>query len=141
MLEFIEHQVKKSGQSENKFVKYLLRCLQCYVACFERFIKFLNKNAYIQIAITGKNFCYAAKDAFMLIWCNPAKFGVLATIGSVFIFIGRIFIACITGLISYIILIKATYYKENLFSPILPAVFCTIIGYFIGTFFMSVYGN
>lgn len=90
--------------------------------------------------MTGKNFCYAAKDAFTLIWCNPAKFGVLATIGNIFIFIGRLFIAGITGLICYIVLIKDSYYKENLFSPILPTVFCTLIGYFIGTFFMSVYG-
>lgn len=109
--------------------------------CFERFIKFLNKNAYIQIAITGKNFCLAAKDAFWLIWTNPAKFGVIAAIGGVFIFIGRIFIACVTGLITYIILTRTSYYQENLFSPILPTAFCVLFGYFIGTFFMSVYGK
>ncbi|KAL4485826.1 hypothetical protein ABPG72_012366 [Tetrahymena utriculariae] len=141
MLEFMEQQVKKSGQGNNTCVRYLLKCLQCYVSCFERFIKFLNKNAYIQIALTGKNFCSAAKDAFELIWCNPAKFGTVATIGNIFIFIGRLFIAGITGLISYIILIKDTYYKDHLFSPIVPTVFCVVIGYFIGTFFMSVYGN
>ncbi|EAR87511.1 plasma-membrane choline transporter (macronuclear) [Tetrahymena thermophila SB210] len=140
VLEFMEQQVKKSGQGNNTCVKYLLKCLQCYVACFERFIKFLNKNAYIQIALTGKGFCSAAKDAFELIWCNPAKFGTVATIGNIFIFIGRLFIAGITGLISYIILIKSSYYDSHLFSPIVPTVFCVVIGYFVGTFFMSVYG-
>jgi hypothetical protein len=58
------------------------------MACFERFIKFLNKNAYIQIALTGKSFCYAAKDAFWLIIRNPGKFGLVATLGGIFILIG-----------------------------------------------------
>lgn len=111
------------------------------MACFERFIKFLNKNAYIQIAITGKNFCLAAKDAFFLILTNPVKFGLLATLGGVFIFIGKIFIAGVTGLIGYIILTNVEYYKTNLFSPLFPTFFCALIGYFIGSFFMSIYGN
>jgi len=58
------------------------------MACFERFIKFLNKNAYIQIALTGKNFCMAAKDAFWLIIRNPGKFGLVSTLGGIFILIG-----------------------------------------------------
>lgn len=32
---------------DNKCTKCLLDCLSCVVACFERFIEFLNKNAYI----------------------------------------------------------------------------------------------
>lgn len=93
------------------------------------------------MAITGKSFCSSARDALELVWTNPAKFGVIATIGGIFIFIGRVFIGGATGLICYAIFINVDYYEENLFSPILPTVFCVIIGYLIGTFFMSIYGK
>jgi len=66
----------------------ILACLNCYMMCFERFIKFLNKNAYIQIALTGKSFCFAAKDAFWLIVRNPGKFAVVSGLGGIFILIG-----------------------------------------------------
>jgi len=58
------------------------------MACFERFIKFLNKNAYIQISLTGKNFCLAAKDAFWLIVRNPGKFSLVTGLGGIFVTIG-----------------------------------------------------
>lgn len=39
--------MKKAGANKNKLTQCLLKCMQCYVACFERFIKFLNRNAFI----------------------------------------------------------------------------------------------
>lgn len=47
ILAYMESQMKKAGGNQNAAIKFLLRCLSCYLACFERFIKFLNKNAYI----------------------------------------------------------------------------------------------
>ena len=32
-------------------LKLVLKCLQCCVACFERFMKFININAYIETGI------------------------------------------------------------------------------------------
>ena len=63
-------------------LKVILKCLQCCVACFERFMKFININAYIEtgrnfqfvdnhkylfLAIYGYNFCRAAMKAFQLL--------------------------------------------------------------------------
>lgn len=69
--------------------------------CLERFIKFISKNAYIQIAITGKNFCASAWNAFMLILKNFARFGVAASIGAIFNVLGVCFIAAANGLVVY----------------------------------------
>lgn len=51
--------------------------MRCGFACcsyllkyFETFIRFLNSNAYIMIALTGDNFCRAAYDAFYLLLRN-----------------------------------------------------------------------
>lgn len=72
---------KATGQAQNSCVKFILKCTSCLVACFERFIKFITKNAYIQVALTGSNFCVASKDAFYLVLRNPLKFSVVAGIG------------------------------------------------------------
>lgn len=73
------------------------------MACFERFIKFLNKNAYIQIALTGKNFCTAAYDAFWIIARNPAKFSLMATLGAAFVMFGKLFIMAGATAVGYIV--------------------------------------
>jgi len=45
--------------------------------CFERFIKYINRNAYILIALKGENFCSAAKEAMGLLWDNAGRASVL----------------------------------------------------------------
>ncbi|GCC43816.1 hypothetical protein chiPu_0027719, partial [Chiloscyllium punctatum] len=45
----------------------------CCFWCLEKFIKFLNRNAYIMIAVYGKNFCVSAKNAFKLLMRNVVR--------------------------------------------------------------------
>jgi hypothetical protein len=140
MLSYAQYQAKKLQGKEGKVIKYALACLQCYVACFERFIRFLNKNAYIQIALTGKNFCVSAKNAFFLIFRNPVRFGVVAGIGAVFIAFGKIFIGAITALGAFLVITKWDKYSEDIYSPFFPTLLVFIGAYGIGAIFMTVYG-
>ncbi|KAG5459490.1 MAG: plasma-membrane choline transporter-domain-containing protein [Olpidium bornovanus] len=39
--------------SENRAAQYIMSCLQCCFMCLEKFLKFLNKNAYIMLLITS----------------------------------------------------------------------------------------
>jgi len=140
VLAYMEAQARKMAGKENKIIVYTLRCLQCYVGCFERFIKFLNKNAYIQIALSGKAFCGAAKDAFVLIAGNPLRMGVVSSIGGIFVFFGKIFIAAITALIAFLVLTNWDRYSENIYSPFIPTLVIFIFAYVVGAVFMTVYG-
>jgi hypothetical protein len=140
ILAYIQAQAKKMQGKENKLVKWGLACLQCYLACFERFIKFLNKNAYIQIALTGKNFCSAAKDGFFLVIRNPLRMGALATIGSIFVFFGKIFIAALTAMAAFIYLTKGSQYTNKLYSPFIPVLLIFCFAYAVGAVFMTIYG-
>ena len=72
---------------DNRMTQCLLSCLSCIVACFERFVEFLNRNAYIQIALTGKSFCPAAKDAFESIWSNATRYSLVSGMGEIFTFV------------------------------------------------------
>jgi hypothetical protein len=140
ILAYMEAQAKKLQGKEGRVVKYALRCLQCYVACFERFIKFLNKNAYIQVALTGKNFCSSAKAAFFLILRNPLRFGIVGGIGSIFVLFGKVFIAAITALAGFLVITKWDRFNDNLYSPFIPTICIFIFAYVIGAVFMNVYG-
>lgn len=39
--------------ADNKFAKFLMTCLKCCFWCLEKFIKFLNRNAYIMVSQFG----------------------------------------------------------------------------------------
>lgn len=68
----------KTKGSENKAIKIILCVLQCCMWCLEKCMEFLNKNAYIQTAIKGTNFCTSAKNAFFTLLRNIRS--VMATI-------------------------------------------------------------
>ncbi|EGR28329.1 solute carrier family 44 protein member 2, putative [Ichthyophthirius multifiliis] len=120
ILAYIEQQMKNLGQKQNKLVVCLVKCLQCYMGCFERFIKFLNEQAYIQIALVGKSFCSAAKDGLSLVWCNADRFSLVYGIGGAFIFVGKIFISGVSVIICHYILDNVQPYSEELNSQVLP---------------------
>lgn len=73
-LEYIDHKLNKYN---NAFVKGILCCLRCFFWCLEKFIKFINRNAYIMCAIHGKNFCRSARSAFNLLLRNIVRVVVL----------------------------------------------------------------
>lgn len=139
ILEFIDEQAKKAGWGEKQPFKCFLSYLKCISACFERFIKFINKNAYIQIAITGDNFCRAARDAMDVIWKNAGRAAIINGIGGTFIFIGQFLISLLCTFICYLILTNADPYKD--YNPFLPTLFIFIITYTIAVLFMSIYGS
>merc|ERR1712178_517792 len=51
----------------NPCLLVLAKCLFCCVSCYERCIEFLNKNAYMDIAINSTTFCTAAQNALQII--------------------------------------------------------------------------
>ena len=63
------------------------------MACVERIVQFLNKTAYIQIALRGKNFCMAAKDGFETVWSNGMRYLIVAGVGEIMMFIGKLMIS------------------------------------------------
>uniref|UniRef100_A0A672QN23 Choline transporter-like protein n=1 Tax=Sinocyclocheilus grahami TaxID=75366 RepID=A0A672QN23_SINGR len=100
LLEYIDHKLK----AENKFAKFLLCCLKCCFWCLEKFIKFLNRNAYIMVAIYGKNFCRSARDAFFLLMRNVIRVVVLDKVTDFILFLGKLLIVGLTVLVgSYLI--------------------------------------
>jgi len=141
IMKYVEEQAKKGGK--NKAVIYLIKACQCCLMCFERIIKFINKNAYIQCALQGHNFCTSCKDAFFLILRNGFLFAIANGIGAIFIFLGRAFIIVATTVAMYYAMTTevsgSNISKEldNIYGPLFMIV---AIAYITGTMFMSVWG-
>jgi choline transporter-like protein 2/4/5 len=103
IFEYYRSQMEKANK-DNKVIKILL-CVTSYLLdCLERFVKFISKNAYIQIGLTGKNFCAAAWNAFLLILKNAIRFGTANSIGFIFNVLGVVFITACNGLTVYAVL-------------------------------------
>ncbi|XP_030637344.1 choline transporter-like protein 2 isoform X2 [Chanos chanos] len=98
ILEYLDQKLKGA---QNKFAKFLLSCLKCCFWCLEKFIKFLNRNAYIMVAIYGKNFCTSARDAFFLLMRNIIRVAVLDKVTDFLLFLGKLLIVGIVGICSF----------------------------------------
>ncbi|XP_012942174.1 choline transporter-like protein 2 [Aplysia californica] len=142
MLEYIEYKLK---DSENRVAKIILKILKCCFWCLEKFLKFLNKNAYIMIAIRGKNFCFSAKDAFMLIMRNIVRVVVLDKVTDFLIFLSK---ALVTGIVFVLSFFwfkgSVTYFDEYVSRPELnyyltPVIILTLATYLLASAFFSVY--
>ena len=78
--------------SENPVAKGVLCCMKCCFWCLEKFMKFVNRNAYIMVAVYGKNFCTSARDSFFLLMRNALRAFVLDKVSDFLLFMGKIVI-------------------------------------------------
>uniref|UniRef100_A0A8C1YSX0 Choline transporter-like protein n=1 Tax=Cyprinus carpio TaxID=7962 RepID=A0A8C1YSX0_CYPCA len=98
ILEYLDHKMKGA---HNAFTRFLLCCLKCCFWCLERFIKFMNRNAYIMISIYGKNFCASARDAFFLLMRNVMRVAVLDKVTDFLLFLGKLLISGSVGVLAF----------------------------------------
>uniref|UniRef100_A0A1W7RAS8 Choline transporter-like protein n=1 Tax=Hadrurus spadix TaxID=141984 RepID=A0A1W7RAS8_9SCOR len=140
LLEYIEMKCKKY---ENTFTKVIMCLCKCCFWCLERFIKFINKNAYIMIAVYGKNFCTSAKDAFSLLMRNIVRVVVLDKVTDFLLFIGKLVVVGATAAASfYFFTGRVTLFGHRtpeLNYYIVPVAIITLGSYIISTSFFNVY--
>ena len=99
ILEYIEKKLKRFN---NDLTKCLLCVCKCCLYCLEKFMRFINRNAYIMCAVKSTNFCSSAMAAFNLIMRNLARVVVLDSVVDFLLFLGKLVIVLITGIVSYL---------------------------------------
>lgn len=114
LLEILTNQLKQKTlgmDQQAAAIKFVLQCASCYIACFERIIRFLTTNAYIMMAISGKNFCESAKESFYLVLRSTMQFAISHGTTKLFITVGKILIIAICCLLGYLALATVGDYK------------------------------
>lgn len=129
---------KKLKMYDNVVTNAIMCCMQCFFWCLEKFLVFLNRNAYIMCAIHGKNFCVSAKDAFELLMRNMLRVFALDQVTSFLFFMAKVLVSMGMGACMYFYL---EYNKQGvrLNYIVVPAVVVMVITYLISTVFFSVY--
>lgn len=121
MFEYVYHQINNTEMvSQNKFVQIGLKFVRCCLDCFERTVRFINKQAFIQIGLSGKHFCAAAKDGFLLLIAHPIEFGLLSGLANLFMILGNLLITLGTCLIAFAIIRNVESIEQNISSPFWP---------------------
>jgi solute carrier family 44 (choline transporter-like protein), member 2/4/5 len=121
----------------NKLIAIFAWIMYGFLSFLEKVMRFINKNAYIQTALMGTNFCVSCKNAIKLILNNAMRIGTLGFIGGVVHFLGISFISVGTVLAGWGIL--ATWFDGQLTSPIGPLLVIFVVGYCIGSIVISVF--
>ncbi|CAE7030124.1 slc44a4 [Symbiodinium natans] len=129
-MRFLSEQAKSR---KNRVLRVVFCILGCCIWCFEKLIKFLNKNAYIQIALKGTNFCTSAWRAFELLLRNIIRFGALSLLGSLVRGLGTTFICSATAICGYFVM--QSFYPE--ISPILNVLTYILLGFVTGRLFLN----
>jgi len=139
-VEYIKRKMEKSaGKTQGKFIKCFFGCIQCCLGCCNKIMEFVNKHAFIQIALKGDSFCTAAWEGFGLIIRNLGRFTALAAVSTVFTFIGTIFITVGSCIIGYFLITNVEYFSKDLNSCVLPVVAFGLIGFIMGRVTMSIF--
>eukprot|EP00732_Lithocolla_globosa_P000964 Lithocolla_globosa_v1_NODE_397_length_4183_cov_17.938227.p1 type:complete len:706 gc:universal NODE_397_length_4183_cov_17.938227:4151-2034(-) len=140
VIQFIRYLLTKTQKkleetAENSFTKFLFCCLQCCFWCLEKFISFLNKNAYIEIAIYGYSFCKAAKEAFELLLANIVRVAVVNQVTKFLIFCGILVITCSSTYMGWYLIIT---YSEDASFWVVPVCACFVFSFGVAYVYMAI---
>ncbi|CEG35148.1 choline transporter-like protein [Plasmopara halstedii] len=133
----------------NKVWKVVRMCLQVLLWCFENCLKFLNKNTFILIAMTGQSFGPAMKDSFLLLQTHAARIATVSILTRFLMLIGKVFVTTFS-MLSMFLLIRYPPHEvprflvgdlANLTNPLLPMLLVGLLSYTTSCFFFDVYGT
>lgn len=107
-------QKKNQALGGNQVIACMICCIQCCFKCCEEVIEFINKNAYIDIAISGvDNFCTAARNVMEIIISQGGAMYILNGATVIFSFFGILLISLLTMAFAYGMLQTGVYSKEQ----------------------------
>ncbi|KAJ7317378.1 hypothetical protein JRQ81_003540 [Phrynocephalus forsythii] len=135
ILEYLDHKLK---DAQNPVARCIFCCLKCCFWCLEKFIKFLNRNAYIMIAIYGKNFCVSAKNAFKLLMRNIVRVVVLDKITDLLLFFGKLLVVGGVGVLAFFFFTgRIPIHDPRFQSPTLNYYWLPILTVVVGAYLIS----
>ncbi|MEE6495725.1 hypothetical protein FKM82_002128 [Ascaphus truei] len=122
-------------KTDNVCTRCTSRCCVCCFWCFEKWLRYLNQNAYTATIINGTHFCTSAKEAYSLMLKNPHYISSLNCSGVFLIFLGKVFVVCFTvfgGLMAF------NYHRE-LHVWVIPLLLVAFFAYLVAHSFLSLF--
>ncbi|XP_067126320.1 choline transporter-like protein 1 isoform X2 [Centruroides vittatus] len=127
--------IQAEKRTKNKHDQSTLKCCGCCFKCLQKFLIYLNKNAFIEIAIFGHGFCKSAQQAFSILTRNALRVAAINSIGNFVLFISK----CAVMIVVCIIGLELLKNKNDLNNALIPLFTACVLVYIISTCFMSLY--
>lgn len=141
IFEYIERKIKANNGQMAPALQWVLKAMRCCLDCCHRFIKYVNKNAYCQVALTGENFCTAAINGFLLILKHSMTFTFTSGLGVIFNMLGKLSVSIVNVIAGFFILQNLPGVHQNVSSPVGPLLVVFAIAFVISTLFMAMYAT
>jgi len=145
IMEWVERKESQmESESSNACVRACLVSCLCICKCFENIMAFINKNTYIDIAVTGDhNFCHAIRNvAHVLIDFGPAM-ALLNGATVIFQVVGMIAITCICGTMAFFLMRLDTFTnpesKWHVESQVAAIILACIVALIVSWSFMDIF--
>jgi len=135
---YITYLEKYAGGGDTRLKKMILACLQCFMKCIERCIKYINFNAYVQTCIWGTGFCVSAFNAFWLICRNIARIAAVSGVTAFLGFIGKM--SVVLGTAGSFYYVMDGFYADTVSSLVLPTMLVGVLATFVAIMFFEVFG-
>lgn len=136
-LRFCAEVMRRQAEAQkNKVAELIAMAVGCCLACIEGMVAYLNKHAYIHVAIIGSNFCTSARRALALVSANSIRYAMAFTLSSLIAGVGLIFVIVFTVLLGFLVLDG----MHPDVSPFLPLIVYACLGWLVGNLFMHVLG-
>ncbi|XP_050304964.1 choline transporter-like 1 [Anthonomus grandis grandis] len=135
ILMYLHERFTRGKEKGNECSSCGLKCCICCFYCLEKFIRYLNHNAYTVIAIDGSNFCKAAGTAFEVLTSHALQVATINSLGDFILFLGKCFVTAVTGIIGLAIFRRnpeLTFYAA-------PTLLVCIFAFFVAHCVLSLY--
>lgn len=129
----------KIKASRSSVAEFCAKACICCLWCLEKFMLFINYNAYTIIAIEGLSFCSAAQKAFVIIVENSLRIATINSVGDFLLFLSKLAVTAITLIVAVFALDVPISDLEQLKFRILPLVLVAIISFLIAHTFFTIY--
>ena len=104
LFEYLAKKYEAMGNKDGTLYKVVTCCIRCVLWCLDKYVKFITKNAFIQIALSNVNFCSAAFKSFYLIVRHAGRFSSAIVIGWIMMMLGKVTIMVSTAYITLLVI-------------------------------------
>lgn len=135
LLTYLYTKLKAAEEGGNSVASCLLKCCICWFWMLEKFVRYLNHNAYTVIAIESINFCPAAGVAWNALMSNALQVATINGVGDFVLFLGKLFVSIVCALVGVLVLKS----REEVNFYVVPVVLIGLFAFFIAHVILSLY--
>jgi hypothetical protein len=136
VFEYLIYQYEKAAPKDNVVWKVIKAVIRFVSWLMDACVKFVNKNAYIQIALQNQSFCPAAKTSFYLAIRNVARASAVGIISGIIAVLGKGFIVAACAFLT-ISIIDST--QPEIKEPYICAMLISFWAYMVASIFLSLF--